>query len=149
MSLPSAYKPDMKLRTRYQLVEQLRCHFWERWRKEYLTELQHRTKWRSKQTNLKEGDLVVFKEPNLPPLKWRLGRVQKLYPGNDGVVRVAEFKTYRGVERRAVNKVCPLPATSITKEDHEEPKHIPEVLEEAASPSKGGECVNDDARRRR
>lgn len=133
-SLPSPQKPEnIKIRTRYQLVEQLRCNFWERWRKEYLAELQQRTKWRSRQINLKKGDLVVFKEPNLPPLKWRLGRVQRLYPGDDGVARVADFLTYRGVERRGVNKVCPLPTT--TEES--------DVLEEAASPSKGGEDVKD------
>ncbi|KAF9412367.1 hypothetical protein HW555_009112, partial [Spodoptera exigua] len=39
---------------------------------------------------------------------WKMGRVQQVYPGSDGVVRVADFKTYRGTERRAVNKVCPL-----------------------------------------
>ncbi|KAH9631923.1 hypothetical protein HF086_000260 [Spodoptera exigua] len=48
------------------------------------------------------------KEEGLPPLKWKMGRVQQVYPGSDGVVRVADFKTYRGTERRAVNKVCPV-----------------------------------------
>lgn len=103
-SLPGPQGTDMKIRTRYQLVEQLRRHFWERWRKEYLAELQQRTKWRTLQTNLKEGDLVVFKEPNLPPLKWRLGRVQRLYPGDDGVVRVADFNTYLSRHRATSHK---------------------------------------------
>ncbi|XP_059054459.1 uncharacterized protein LOC131848559 [Achroia grisella] len=75
-SLPTPEKTDTKIRTRYQLVEQLKSHFWDRWRKEYLTELQQRTKWRSSKPNLHQGDLVVLKDLNLPPLRWKLGRVQ-------------------------------------------------------------------------
>ncbi|XP_049886269.1 uncharacterized protein LOC126380933 isoform X1 [Pectinophora gossypiella] len=108
-SLPS---PPMattkKLTSRYQLIEALREHFWIRWHNEYLSELQKRTKWRSPYTSLKEGSMVVFKENNVPPMKWRLGRLHRHYPGKDGVARVADFVTYRGIERRALNKVCPL-----------------------------------------
>ncbi|XP_049873590.1 uncharacterized protein LOC126375230 isoform X3 [Pectinophora gossypiella] len=107
-SLPAPPGDNMKLKNRYILIENLRQRFWERWRHEYLSEMQQRTKGRLRNSNLQLGDLVVFKEENLPPLKWRLGRAQKLYPGADGVVRVADFLTFRGTERRAVNKVCPL-----------------------------------------
>ncbi|CAK1598127.1 unnamed protein product [Parnassius mnemosyne] len=44
-----------------------------------------------------------------PPLLWSLGRVMTTYPGVDGVTRVAELKTKRGIIRRAVNCICPLP----------------------------------------
>lgn len=107
-SLPS---PPVLLKgpDRYQRIEQLRQHFWQRWRNEYLAELQQRSKWRLKQTEPRIGDMVVFKESNTPPLKWRLGRVLQLYPGTDGVCRVADFTTQRGVVRRALNRVCLLP----------------------------------------
>lgn len=107
-SLPS---PPITIKNpdRYQRVEQLRQHFWQRWSMEYLSELQQRTKWRQRQRELRTGDLVVFKEENTPPLKWKLGRVQQLYPGADGVSRVADFTTQKGVIRRALNRVCPLP----------------------------------------
>lgn len=59
--------------SRYQHLEQLRQHFWRRWSKEYISELQLRTKWRSNLNPLQEGVLVILKEDNLPPLKWRLG----------------------------------------------------------------------------
>ncbi|KAL0809215.1 hypothetical protein ABMA28_011437 [Loxostege sticticalis] len=94
---------------RYERLEQLRQHFWERWRNEYLCELQRRTKWKISQKQVQEGDLVVLKEENAPPLKWRLGRIQKLYPGPDGIVRVADVRTARGILRRAVHKLYCLP----------------------------------------
>lgn len=91
---------------RYKVLEQMRQHFWKRWQAEYVTELQQRMKWKSRCKDLKEGDLVIIKEDNIPPLQWRLGRVSKLYPGDDGVPRVADVNTARGTIRRALNRLC-------------------------------------------
>lgn len=108
-SLPSPpATEERKIRNRYQLIETLRESFWRRWHNEYLSELQRRTKWQLPYETLKEGSMVVFKEDKLPPMKWKIGRVHRLFPGKDGVSRVADFKTARGIERRALNKVCPL-----------------------------------------
>ncbi|XP_049886864.1 uncharacterized protein LOC126381435 [Pectinophora gossypiella] len=94
--------------TRFQRIEQLRQHFWSRWSKEYISELQHRVKWRLCQDNLKPNELVVIKDDHLPPLKWKLGRVMAVHAGSDGVVRVADIRTSSGVIRRALNRICPL-----------------------------------------
>nr|CAI5859571.1 unnamed protein product [Callosobruchus analis] len=88
---------------------QLKQHIWSRWNKEYVTELQQRCKWKSTQGELKEGDMVIIKEDNLPPLKWKLGRVTSLHSGSDGVNRVATVKTQNGFVKRAFAKLCPLP----------------------------------------
>ena len=53
--------------TRFQRIEQLRQHFWVRWSKEFVSELQQRTKWRSCKDALKLDSLAVIKEDNLPP----------------------------------------------------------------------------------
>lgn len=53
--------------------------------------------------------MVLIQDDNLPPFKWRLGRVLSLHVGCDGVVRVALVKTQNGVIKRAVVKLCPLP----------------------------------------
>ncbi|XP_059055473.1 uncharacterized protein LOC131849411 [Achroia grisella] len=98
--------------TRFQRIEQLRQHFWARWSKEYIAELQQRVKWRTCKDNLKLNTLVVIKEDNLPPLKWKLGRVVGVHPGLDGIVRVADIRTSTGVIRRAFSKICPLPVSS-------------------------------------
>ncbi|CAK1597961.1 unnamed protein product [Parnassius mnemosyne] len=99
------------LLNRFQRIEQLRQHFWERWSKEYVSELQQRVKWRSCKDSLKINDLVVVKEDNLPPLKWKLGRVVAIHPGADGIVRVADIRTSTGIIKRAFNRICPLPVS--------------------------------------
>ncbi|CAK1598081.1 unnamed protein product [Parnassius mnemosyne] len=48
-------------------------------------------------------------EENSPPLCWRLGRINKIFPGSDGVPRVADVKTSNGMIRRAINRLCILP----------------------------------------
>lgn len=97
---------------RYSRLEQLRQHFWERWSKEYVSELQRRTKWAHNKDDITKDSLVVIKEDNLPPFKWRLGRIINLFPGNDGVSRVAEIRTSTGIIKRASSKICPLPVST-------------------------------------
>jgi hypothetical protein len=95
--------------SRWELVERLRQQWWSRWSHEYLHQLQTRAKWRSKSSDIRPGKMVVIKEENVPPLLWRLGRIHDLHPGGDGAVRVVTIKTARGIIKRAVHKVCPLP----------------------------------------
>ncbi|XP_028042588.1 uncharacterized protein LOC114252289 isoform X2 [Bombyx mandarina] len=95
--------------TRYHRIEQLRQHFWKRWSKKYVVELQTRTKWKTNQSDIALDTLVLIKDDNLPPLKWKLGRVIKVFPGNDGVSRVADVRTATGILRRSFAKICPLP----------------------------------------
>lgn len=98
--------------SRFQRIEQLRQHFWSRWSKEYVAELQLRTKWHSSKDSLTTNTMVVIKEDYLPPLKWSLGRIVAVYPGKDGIARVADIRTSTGVIRRAFNRICPLPVSS-------------------------------------
>ncbi|XP_045541601.1 uncharacterized protein LOC123723096 [Papilio machaon] len=95
---------------RFQYLEQIRQHFWKRWANEYIAELQQRSKWRTQSRHLKIDDLVLVKEDNTPPLCWRLGRVNRLYPGPDDVPRVADVVTSHGTVRRALNRLCLLPS---------------------------------------
>lgn len=101
---------------RYERIEQLRQHFWDRWRREFISELQQRVKWKTRQQDLRIGDLVILKEENLPPLQWRLARISRLYPGPDGISRVADVLTNKGTIRRAINKMCIIPATEQNKD---------------------------------
>ncbi|XP_041968453.1 uncharacterized protein LOC121735983 [Aricia agestis] len=93
---------------RYARVEKLRQHFWTRWQKEYISEMQQRRKWKENHGSLKVGDLVLIHEDFVPPLGWRLGRVTRLFPGVDGISRVADIATTRGIVRRPLVRLCPL-----------------------------------------
>ncbi|GFW80316.1 integrase catalytic domain-containing protein [Trichonephila clavipes] len=60
---------------------------WKRWSLSYLNSLQQRKKWIFNKENLKLGDMVLIREENLPPCKWLLGRVDKIYMGKDKKVK--------------------------------------------------------------
>lgn len=106
---PSYVNSKIQHLNRHQRLQHLKQHFWQRWSTEYVAELQQRTKWRTKCRDLKLDDLVLIKDEHSPPLYWRLGRVSKLYPGADGVPRVADVATANGNVRRAINRLCSLP----------------------------------------
>ena len=70
-------------------------HFWNRWQREYLTELSehHRySRGSAVQDLIQIGDVILF-DKNLPRTLWKLARVVELICGNDGVVRGACVRT--------------------------------------------------------
>lgn len=101
--------PVNRLR-RWQLVTQLTQQIWQRWSREYLSQLQGRTKWSSKNgPSIKKDMLVIIREPNLAPTQWRLGRIVDLHVAPDDVIRVVTVRTERGNTKQAVRNLCPLP----------------------------------------
>ncbi|KAL4148855.1 hypothetical protein QTP88_003000 [Uroleucon formosanum] len=101
--------PANRLR-RWQLVTQLTQQIWQRWNREYLSQLQERTKWSSKiGPTIKKGMLVIIREPNLAPTQWRLGRVVDLHAALNEVIHVVTVRTERGNSKQAVRNLCPLP----------------------------------------
>ena len=96
--------------TRYGHLQFMFQHFWQRWQNEYLGQLQKRNKWvQSKDPQLVPGAMVIVRDDNLPPLKWRLGRIEKIHPGKDNVNRVVSVKVSDSTITRSVAKICPLP----------------------------------------
>ncbi|GBM41467.1 hypothetical protein AVEN_169622-1 [Araneus ventricosus] len=100
------------LADRWKLVQQISQSFWKRWSSEYITQFQRRSKWQRPHYNLRVNDIVLIKDDNLPPLKWRMGRVVQTFPGSDNQVRVVKLKTQRGVMKRPIHKLCVLPVES-------------------------------------
>ena len=103
----SAYIPPLE---RWKLLQKIFQSFWKRWSSDYLLHLQQRTKWFKTKPNLKINDLVLIKDDNVPPLKWKLARIIELYPGKDNNVRVVKLKTAHGELKRPIAKLCPLPS---------------------------------------
>ncbi|KAF8778197.1 hypothetical protein HNY73_014941 [Argiope bruennichi] len=92
----------------------LRSKFWKRWNQEYLNSLQSRAKWKLPQLNIKPGQLVLLKDNSKSPMEWNLARIERTYPGTDGLVRVADIRTPKGIFRRSINRLCPLPFEEVS-----------------------------------
>ncbi|XP_062542203.1 uncharacterized protein LOC134210192 [Armigeres subalbatus] len=101
---------------KYQLMQRKLQDFWRRWRREYLCQLQARTKRWKPPVPVEIGRLVVIQDDNVPPMRWRMGRIQSLHPGNDNVVRVVTVKTSSGMLTRPVEKLCFLPLPDCNEE---------------------------------
>ncbi|XP_055522766.1 uncharacterized protein LOC129716948 [Wyeomyia smithii] len=95
--------------SRWQRVQNYLQHIWRRWSTQYLSELNSRTKWTMQRNNLFVGAMVLRREDNIPPLKWRMGRVIDAHTGQDGNIRVMKVRTKDGIYVRGITKVCILP----------------------------------------
>ncbi|XP_071643026.1 uncharacterized protein [Temnothorax longispinosus] len=128
-SLTSYPEPDildipMNRLSRWQHVERLKQHFWSRWSKEYLAVCQGRTKWKSEtHSNLEVGQLVMLKEDESMPLKWVLARIDGVHPGSDGVIRILTVRTSKGIYKRPIVKICPLPVEEPEAQKNERAPH--------------------------
>jgi len=84
-NLPDTDVTDLAMNRlgRWQVVQRITQDFWRRWKQEYLSSLQERTKWTRGQPNLVNGDIVIIHDRNSPPLhsqpsKLRLPRLSDL-----------------------------------------------------------------------
>lgn len=104
--------PEGRL-SRWQRVQNYSQQIWKCWSTDYLSSLQIRNKWTRQRSNFAIGTMVLLKKDNIPPLKWKLGRVTELFPGPDGNVRVVTVRTKDGSFRRAISKICILPLQDV------------------------------------
>lgn len=112
LTFPEAPAPDTRHThiSRYRHLKFLMQQFWSKWSRDYLHSLQERSRWKTESNNnLSVGSLVVLKEDHTTPMCWKMGRVTKLFPGDDGLTRVALVRTVDGVFKRAITKFCVLP----------------------------------------
>lgn len=100
--------PENRL-NRWARCIQIRQNFWKRWTVEYISNLQKRSKWLDKETNIEVGDLVLVMDELQPPLVWPIARVTEVFPGSDGKVRSVRVQTKKGIFTRSIAKLCPLP----------------------------------------
>ncbi|XP_018359986.1 PREDICTED: uncharacterized protein LOC108759170 [Trachymyrmex cornetzi] len=114
VSEESVFKINPDRLSCWQLVSSMREQFWRAWSHDYLLSLQTRTKWRDAAPNLEVGDLVIVKNPLLPPSKWELARIQQVHPGSDGLVRVVTIRTARSLLKRPITQLYKLPVSCKT-----------------------------------
>lgn len=106
--------PDV-LTKRARHLENTLTHFWNRWRKEYLTELResHRYhKGKASVVSVEVGDVVLIHDSDQPRSFWRMGRVERLIVGQDGKVRGAALRVANNGKcstlHRALQQLYPL-----------------------------------------
>ena len=87
---------DVEILTkRERYVTSLLSHFWSRWKRKYVVELQehHRALEKGAASNspsVETGNIVIVMEEGKSNRgMWKLGKVLDVYPGNDGLVRGA------------------------------------------------------------
>lgn len=95
-------------RNKFDQIRRVVRSFWTKWSKEYLHNLQERSKWKSVADNIAVGDIVVIKEVDHNPGNWKMGRIVQVYPGNDNLTRVADVKTASGTLQRPITKLIVL-----------------------------------------
>ncbi|XP_033361815.1 uncharacterized protein LOC117240067 [Bombus vosnesenskii] len=79
--------------SRWQHIQKLKQHFWKRWHKEYLNQFNNRSKWTKGGHNIQEGTIALLREDNVPSMHWPLGRVVKVHPGTDDIIRTVTVQT--------------------------------------------------------
>lgn len=100
--------PDNRLQ-RWRLIQKMGQEFWLKWQQEYISQQIERSKWSTRNRDVKVGDMVLIRLDNLPPTHWPLGRIVETFPGDDGAVRNVEVRIGNATYRRGVNKISVLP----------------------------------------
>lgn len=99
--------PASALRDTYQRSVQLSNNLWERWLKEYVPNLNRRSKWFDDSTPLKKGDLVFVVDGGRRKA-WTRGIVEEPIVSIDGRIRQALIRTNYGIVRRATANLAVL-----------------------------------------
>ncbi len=76
----------MYCRKRWRRILHLANEFWSRWKQDFLQSLQARRKWTRPHRNVATGDVVLIQDVQLPRNQWVLGRVEEVFPSEDGHV---------------------------------------------------------------
>ncbi len=97
---------DQYARRRWKQVQYLANLFWRRWIKEYLPQLQTRQKWVLPQRNIQVGDIILIVDEQAPRNTWQMGKVIKVMPDKNGLVRQVQVRTKSTTLVRPVSKLC-------------------------------------------
>ncbi|GFY68069.1 DUF5641 domain-containing protein [Trichonephila inaurata madagascariensis] len=109
--LDQADRSSLVKRTKY--LQKLREDLRQRFRNEYLALLVRRGKRRN--DALEVGDVVLIGHDNVQRINWPLGVVLEVFPGKDGVPRVARIRTSHGERISLFQRLYPLEVSAKTE----------------------------------
>ena len=90
--------------------------------------LQIRSKWFKQRENISIGDVVLLVDKSMARGQWKLGIIEDVLPGRDGLVRSVNVRTSAGNYNRPITKL----ALQLAKEE----------LDEGEDSSPGEKCLN-------
>ena len=104
-SLPGIFvSQDLYARRRWRRIQYLSDQFWIRWKREYLQNLQPRSKWNEHRRDLVAGDVVMVKYIGAHRSTWPLGRVLEAVASEDGRVRKAFVAVWKEGQRKTYTR---------------------------------------------
>ena len=82
-------------------------HFWQRWLREWLPLLAAQQKWKREEKDFQVGNTVLVSGlQNTPRIKWQMGRIIEVFPGEDKHIRVARIQVGDRTLVRPIWKLC-------------------------------------------
>ena len=95
---------EPSLHKRWTLCQAILHHFWRRWSGKYLQHLQKAGKWKTTRPNLQIGDVVIITDDSAFTNHWVMGKVVKVFTGQDNLVRAVDVQTETIVKRPSSSK---------------------------------------------
>ena len=123
------YEENLQLRRRAKYLRKCKDAIGNRWTKEYLRGLRerHAVKHKDSSCGVEKGDVCVIKDDNKDRNKWKLGIVEELIAGRDGVVRAVKLRAGKSHLERAVQQLYPLELSCDKPREVPKPPLNPEV----------------------
>lgn len=100
---------SVTLDQRYHLVEKIFRDFWCSWSRNYLNEINNRTRWLKKKPNLKIGDVVLVFDPDTKPSEWPLAVITKVHVSTDDLVRRVTVRCGGKEYEKPITRIILLP----------------------------------------
>ena len=114
------FNEDNSLIKRLLFIETLINSFWTKWSHNYFPSLLIQQKWHHTKRNAAVGDIVIIQDNDLRRGQWKLGRIIKVTPGIDNVVRRVEIEyknkgnnTFSVIERSVQRIIVILPIEEV------------------------------------
>jgi hypothetical protein len=100
---------QLDLNERWKYVNLIKGHFCKRFSEEIVPLLRPRKKWTNQKENVSVGDICLEVDENSPRINWRLVKIIKVWPSDDGLIRKVEIESSGGrIFDRPISRLIPI-----------------------------------------